>query len=513
MRKCLYLIFFFINICRLQAQQLEIKNAESLSYDEAIRENAQILVGNVIISNGSVTVRSDSAFFYELTNKVEAFGNITIEKPGEITATCRHLLYDGNTKETILEDQVVLTNAKSQIKTPRLFYNTQTQLGSYFEGAVITQKNEQLTSKIGYYNGLTQMYFFRKAVKVNSTDFQLTADTLQYNSEEEKAYFFGKAKIISGKSTTLCESGWYLIPTKESYLMNNVVLWNEQGQKVVTDTLRYNDIKQKGYTKGITALLDTNEQIELYGADFAFSKSAKGLKIDTQPFIIQYTTSDTLMLIADTVERSTNSADKVTLKAWKNAKSVSKELIFTTDSLVYTEIDSQYQLYYAPTAWSYGYQINADTLLIDLIDKQPAHLHLRKQAFVLKPLDSTRFDQISGRNMLGKLKDRKLLWLKVFGNAASIFNVTEDNDSSKLIGVNSIQSANMEIRFEDGKPTSVGNFGQPKGSLLPPKNADPKAMLLPQFKYMPEGLNNIKQAVLERFKYYAPWKARLHSVM
>ena len=62
-----------------KSKQIEIKHAESLSYDSE-KNNARVLSGNVICEHEGALLYCDTAYIYSETNQMLARGHILITK-------------------------------------------------------------------------------------------------------------------------------------------------------------------------------------------------------------------------------------------------------------------------------------------------------------------------------------------------------------------------------------------------------------------------------------------------
>ena len=75
-----------------------LERADNLSFDEERIANAQILRGNVIFRHEEALMYCDSAYFYENTNSIDAFGHVRFVQGDTLQGFGDKLFYDGNTK-------------------------------------------------------------------------------------------------------------------------------------------------------------------------------------------------------------------------------------------------------------------------------------------------------------------------------------------------------------------------------------------------------------------------------
>ncbi|MDB0063226.1 hypothetical protein N9F27_03930, partial [Crocinitomicaceae bacterium] len=86
--------------------------------------HATSLAGNVVFTYQGNTMYCDSALYYDKTNKVRAFGNVHITKPGGLNLFCDYLSYDGNTETAFLSGNVRARDQEYKLTTKALEYDT-----------------------------------------------------------------------------------------------------------------------------------------------------------------------------------------------------------------------------------------------------------------------------------------------------------------------------------------------------------------------------------------------------
>ena len=64
---------------QVKKTKVYLEHANTLSFDEAIRADAQVLVGDVCFRHDSSYMYCDSAYFYEKNTSLEAFSNVRME--------------------------------------------------------------------------------------------------------------------------------------------------------------------------------------------------------------------------------------------------------------------------------------------------------------------------------------------------------------------------------------------------------------------------------------------------
>ena len=126
-----------------------LEHAKTLSFDQEVRPDAQILIGDVCFRHDSSYMYCDSAHFYEKTNSLEAFSNVRMEQGDTLFVYGQYLFYDGNTQIARLRDLVRMENKQVTLFTDSLNYERIPNIGYYFEGGMIVDSLNQLSSFYG----------------------------------------------------------------------------------------------------------------------------------------------------------------------------------------------------------------------------------------------------------------------------------------------------------------------------------------------------------------------------
>ena len=131
-----------------------------MKYDREYKGGAQRLIGNVVFKHEGSTITCDSAYKFS-NNTLEAYDHIVIRKGDSLTITGNTLKYDGNTKQAVLEGNVVCVEKDMTLTSNVLTFDVSKSIASYYGGGTIVSKNNTLTSKNGYYYSTTKDVAFR----------------------------------------------------------------------------------------------------------------------------------------------------------------------------------------------------------------------------------------------------------------------------------------------------------------------------------------------------------------
>ena len=132
--------------------------------------------------------------------------------------------------------------------------------------------------------------------------------------------------------------------------------------------------------------------------------------------------------------------------------------------------------------WSEGNQLTSDTMELVFRNGKMDSLVLRQNAFIISRDDSTRFNQIKGRNMVGYFVNNQLYKIRVLGNSETIYFAREEDKT--LIGVNKAISSDMLIYLVDNKVYRITYIGETTGKIYPEKDLSPYDLFLRDFKWI-----------------------------
>ncbi|MEN8187978.1 MAG: OstA-like protein, partial [Bacteroidota bacterium] len=117
--------------------------------------------------------------------------------------------------------------------------------------------------------------------------------------------------------------------------------------------------------------------------------------------------------------------------------------------------------------WSNESQITGDSiqLLSDSKTEKLDSLKVLQNAFIIQK-DSIGFNQIKGRDILGKFIENDLQIVDVIGNAEIIHYVR--NEKKELIGIEKTSSSSINFTLKDGQILTSKLITLPEGETYPP---------------------------------------------
>ena len=165
-----------------------LERAEHLNFDQERIADAQILKGNVVFRHEEALMYCDSAYFYEKTNSLDAFGHVRFVQGDTLAGFGDKLYYDGNTKIARMRQNVRLVHGREGenqtiVTTDTLNYNRTEGIAYYYSGGEVRDSLNTLVSVQGNYRPKTNQAIFSRDVHLTNPNFVLTSDTLWYNTE------------------------------------------------------------------------------------------------------------------------------------------------------------------------------------------------------------------------------------------------------------------------------------------------------------------------------------------
>lgn len=458
MGKVFLCIFLILSSLSLSAQNLVfLEHSDVLAFDRERLPDAQILRGDVRFRHDDALMFCDSAYFYEKSNSVTAFGQIRFLQGDTLSGYGDRLYYDGNTRLARLCRNVKLIHRSTTLSTDSLNYDRNADLAYYFTGGTIQDSLNVLQSQWGQYSTATNQALFRQDVHLQNDRFTFDTDTLLYNTKTSQARIVCPTVIVYDTVTTIYSSnGTYNTSSEQSVLYDRSLITHNDGQQLTGDTIYYD--KKIGYGKLLhnIEMRDTAQHLTLHGhfAE-AWEQNKRGYVTDSAQ-LVEWSQADNLTYVhADTLFTEqvpftdTLGQDAVfqQVRAYHHVRAYNKDYQLVCDSLSGNSRDSIVVLHHAPVCWSDSNQVSADSITLYFVADKLHHIYGVGTAFGTRQVNDSCFDQIAGKEMWAWLNDSTVYKVDVTGNAQTVFYPKEDDGS--IIGVNTTQSSFIQIFLKD----------------------------------------------------------------
>lgn len=453
-------------------------HANTLSFDKAVKPDAQILNGDVCFRHDSSYMYCDSAYFFEQTNSLEAFGSVRMEQGDTLFVYGDYLFYDGNAQVAYLRENVRMENEQVTLFTDSLNYERVPNIGYYFEGGLIVDSLNQLSSFYGQYSPGTKQAVFNDSVRLENRDFTLYSDTLRYDTESRIATILGPSVIVSDSGTIHTSRGWYDTMGNTSLLLDRSQV--ESGGKILTgDSIFYNRDTGMGEVYGNMSLIDTARHVTLQG-EYGYYDEQSGYAFATDSArFLEYSQGDTLFLHADTLQMATVDSVYREIKAYYGVRFYRTDMQGVCDSMQFNTRDSVLYMYAEPVLWNEQYQLYGDTIAVYMNDSTIEYAHVIQFAFAAQHVDSSHYNQLKGNDLKAYFEGQSVRRIDVAGNAESIFYPLE-KDGAK-VGMNETKSGFLTIWVKDNKLDKLKIWPNPVGSMTPIPDLKPDQKMLKDF--------------------------------
>lgn len=453
-------------------------HTNTLSFDKAVKPDAQILNGDVCFRHDSSYMYCDSAYFFEQTNSLEAFSNVRMEQGDTLFVYGDYLFYDGNTQVAYLRENVRMENGQVTLFTDSLNYERIPNIGYYFEGGLIVDSLNQLSSFYGQYSPETKLAVFNDSVRLENTDFTLYSDTLHYDTQSKIATILGPSVIVSDSGTIHTSRGWYDTVNNTSLLLDQSQV--ESGEKIlIGDSIFYNRDTGMGEVYGNMSLIDTAQHVTLQG-EYGYYNEQTGYAFATDSArFLEYSQGDTLFLHADTLQMVTVDSLYREIKAYYGVRFYRTDMQGVCDSMQFNTRDSVLYMYTEPVLWNEQYQLYGDTIAIYMNDSTIEYAHVIQFAFAAQHVDSSYYNQLKGNDLKAYFEGQAVHQIDVAGNAESIFYPLE-KDGAK-VGMNETKSGFLTIWVKDNKLDKLKIWPSPVGTMTPIPDLKPDQKMLKDF--------------------------------
>ena len=453
-------------------------HTNTLSFDKAVKPDAQILNGDVCFRHDSSYMYCDSAYFFEQTNSLEAFSNVRMEQGDTLFVYGDYLFYDGNMQVAYLRENVRMENGQVTLFTDSLNYERIPNIGYYFEGGLIVDSLNQLSSFYGQYSPETKLAVFNDSVRLENTDFTLYSDTLHYDTQSKIATILGPSVIVSDSGTIHTSRGWYDTVNNTSLLLDQSQV--ESGEKIlIGDSIFYNRDTGMGEVYGNMSLIDTAQHVTLQG-EYGYYNEQTGYAFATDSArFLEYSQGDTLFLHADTLQMVTVDSVYREIKAYYGVRFYRIDMQGVCDSMQFNTRDSVLYMYTEPVLWNEQYQLYGDTIAIYMNDSTIEYAHVIQFAFAAQHVDSSYYNQLKGNDLKAYFEGQAVHQIDVAGNAESIFYPLE-KDGAK-VGMNETKSGFLTIWVKDNKLDKLKIWPSPVGTMTPIPDLKPDQKMLKDF--------------------------------
>lgn len=458
--------------------------------------------GNVKLIDKSITLTTTALDFDLLTNiGTYLTGGKIVDTANVLTSIIGK--YYSNENLFFFKDSVVLVNKDFILRADTLKYNSLTKRAFIVGPTTITGTKQSgvLYSENGWYDTQKNLAELYKASKFTNKDQILEGDTLFYDRATGNGR--GRHRVVLTDTTNKVvikgRFGIYNEISKIAFVTDSA-LFIQYGRNdtlyMHADTLltRPDTSSIEISIKSIPAkksIISKKESLVVPKKDTLIAKKKDSLAI-TKMVIPAVTKKDTLSAATSSATKKDTSAlirkgistltkkdaspvkrkDNKLFLAYRKVRFYKSDLQGECDSLSYQMKDSIIFMYYDPVLWSKKNQMTADNIQYITRKIPPDIARLDKNAFIIMAEDSIRFNQVSGKLIVGQIFDGKLRVADVNGNAQTIYYA---KDKDKYTGMNRMLASKIKIHLiEDNKIDTIRFYPKPEGKMIPLKELTPR---------------------------------------
>lgn len=474
---------------RHQPGKVFLEHADVLELDETRSPDYQILRGNVVFRKDNMFMYCDSAYFYEATNSLDAFGNIKMEQGDTLFVYGDELNYNGMEELARLfanpGKKARLINRDVTLSSDRFDYDLAMNVGKYDLGGTLTDRQNTLTSIEGYYYPASKDAFFYDNVvltgpRQNDT-LHMYTDSLKYNTASRLATLIASTLIVNKDGEIRSSSGVYNTASGVADLYSRSTVITRRGNTLVGDTLFYDRATGIGEAFGNMILTDSVRQSTLIG-DYGFYNDVTDSAFVTgNALAMEYSRQDTLYVHGDTVIAYTLPDSTHITNSFHRVKFFRNDIQGLCDSMSFVEKDSMLHMYRHPIVWSGTRQIHGNQITVHFNDSTADWVRLPQFGMMTDHIAEDCYDQLSGSDMTVWLNDTTVQRLYVEGNVQLImFPMEQDSTYNKYTQV---ESSFLDATFTDNEIDHVVMWPETSGTVTPLYLAKRNSYFLPDFNW------------------------------
>lgn len=496
-----------------------LESAETLDFDEKLHPDAQVLRGHVRFRHDNAVMYCDSAYFYESSNSLDAYGHVRFIQGDTLFGYGDVLYYDGNSRMARLRKNVRLEDKTTCLTTDSLNYDRANDLAWYYTGGKIVDSVNTLTSVWGQYVSHENQALFKGDVHLVNENFIMDADTLKYNTETHIADILGPTTIVYEEETTIYTTlGWYNTETEKSELLKHSLIVHSNGNTMTGDTIFYD--KKLGFGRALQniELVDSADHMTLYGhygemweegekgknSGFATDSALMVDWSDTTAFnymhgdtlyteeipyqaidrIIQRDSALTLVprdsimidsiltwqapdtiLMAQTPDTLWKDTSYRMIRARHGVRIFREDMQAVCDSSTYNSRDSIMLLYGQPVMWNQQQQVSADMIEVYMVNDAVDRVHGIGNAMIIQQKHPIYYNQIAGQDMMAYVEEQELKRLEMEGNVEA--GVFPQEDDGAFVAYNKVQAARARFYFKEKELDKAVFISTPTGTAYP----------------------------------------------
>ncbi|MCM1297571.1 MAG: hypothetical protein NC311_18695 [Muribaculaceae bacterium] len=489
---------------RHQKGKIFLEQADTLKAVEGVEY--QILTGNVMFRKEDMFMYCDSAYFFERTNSLQAFGNVRMEQGDTLFVYADELDYNDSTELAVLYanagKKVRLINRDVELQTNPFYYDLGIDLGYYENNGTLTDKQNRLVSGYGEYAPNTAEALFRNNVVLTSLregdTLDIFTDQLYYNTNTHIAEMDVPSIIVNKDGKIFTDSAIYNTETSFAELYRRSVVVTGNNNRLTGDSLIYDRNAGYGEAFGDIIITDSLHNMMLTGDYGFYNELTDSAFVTGRALAKEYSQGDTLYLHSDTIrtfavikpEEIVDSATTLPADTAHYVVAAHKVRFYRSDmqgvcdSMTFVQTDSMLYLNRHPIVWSDNRQIFGNVIQVHMNDSTIDYALLPDFGYMIEEIEEGYYQQLAGKEMLATFIAGELSQLDVKGNVLAI-TFPEESDST-INKVASLESSYMTANFEKRALKRMKTWPDSKSVITPLYLAKRASLYLENFNWYPK---------------------------
>lgn len=471
-------------------QRVYLQHADELMYDAyGPHPDAQFVKGNVAFMHKGMHLTCDSAYFYEESNSFEAFGHVHMWQGDTLSLTSVDGYYDGNNEMAHAWKDVVMKHRGETLYCDTLDYDRMYGIADAYGSNRIklTNKTDVLVADWGrHFTEDDHSEFFYNVVLTNDKGLRIETDTLYHYNKTSMAHAVGPSVITQKDSKVNSTDCWYNTKTEKSELYGRSTVYN--GAKEITADSLFND-DNTGISEGFGNVIyhDTENKNMLLGEYCIYDNNTGNGYATINALGIDYSQKDSLWMHGDTIKIRTFyiNTDSVQreIYCYNHVRAYRNDVQAVCDSLVFHSKDSCMTMYKDPVVWTQGSQLLGEEIKCYFNDSTIRYAEVLRQALSVELMDdSVHYNQISSRDMRAYFKDGALRENWAVSNVKVVYYPVDEADST-IIGLNYTETDTLKMYLTPDKKLDHIWMCKNVGTLYPLTQTPPEKHKLPTFAW------------------------------
>lgn len=471
-------------------ERVYLEHSDELKYDRYSAhgggEAPQIVKGNAHFIHKGAHLWCDSAYFFQESNAVKAYGHVKFKQGDTLSLTCDYADYDGSVQLMHARHNVVLKHRQQTLYTDSLDYDRLYSNAYFFEGGRLIDGKDRLISDWGEYSTATRQAAFYYNVKMRNDKQSIDTDTLFYDTKTSISHVTGPSVITSQGSTIHTENAFLNSQTDQSSMFGRSTLTDKE-KTITGDSLFHNSKSGENEGFGNVVYVDSLNKNSLIG-DYVYYNENTGFGFATKNAVVkEFSQKDTLYLHADTLKMFTYNLDTDSVyrivHGFPHARAFRTDVQAVSDSLVFSSLDSCLTMYRDPITWNENRQLLGEVIKVYMNDSTVRKAEIIGQALSVEKVDErNHYNQLSSKRLDAFFIDGKIRQSVATGNVKAIYYSAGNNDST-LTEHNYIETDTMRMFFSPERKMQKIWCSKSVCRTLPMTQLPPNKLKLEEFAW------------------------------